>query len=299
MTETFAPRLPKWPFFFGDLCLLVLAWFIADRYGTAFGLGPMGLCLAAVALGAWVCILPYLKDHQALLKMAEANTLSTAVAQLQNIEQIKNQIANSTSQWQFVQDESKRTVAAAKEIADRMKAETREFCAFLEKANETEKAHLRLEVEKLRRSEGEWLQVVVRMLDHIYALHQAGSRSGQPGLISQLNQFQHACRDAARRVGLIAFAPARHDKFEPKTQQLADDSVQPRPGALITEALATGYSFQGHLIRKALVTLKPDTQPELPLTAALPSETHVPTPAMAAEPTEPQPSEAPQPVGAA
>jgi molecular chaperone GrpE (heat shock protein) len=297
MTESFAPRLPKWPFFFGDLCLLVLAWFIASRYGTAFGLGLMGICLAAVALGAWISIVPYLRDHQALLKMAEANTLSTSVAQLQNIEQIKNQIANSTSQWQFVQDESKKTVTAAREIADRMKAETREFCTFLEKANETEKAHLRLEVEKLRRSEGEWLQVLVRILDHIYALNQAGSRSGQPGLISQLNQFQHACRDAARRVGLISFAPARNDKFEPKTQQLADDSVQPRSGTLIIEALATGYSFQGHLIRKALVTLKPDNQPELPLTA-LPSETQAPATALAAEP-EPHSAETPQPVGAA
>lgn len=297
MTEPFITKLPKWPFFLGDVLLVALAWAIMDDNPSPLGLWPMSFCLAAVALGAWISILPYLKDHQASLKMAEANTLSTAVAQLQNIEQIKNQIANSTSQWQFVQDESKKTVTAAKEIADRMKAEAQEFRAFLEKANETEKAHLRLELEKMRRTEGEWLQVLVRVLDHVYALNKAGSRSGQPGLIAQLHQFQHACRDAARRVGLVAFAPARQDAFDAKTQQLADDSIQARAGAQVTETLATGYSYQGHLIRKALVTLKPDAQTELPLTALASPGEALASP-LEAEPQKSHANETPQPVGA-
>ena len=58
---------------------------------------------------------------------------------------------------------------------------------------------VRLEVEKLRRAEGEWLQVLVRVLDHVYALHLGALRSGQPNLIEQLSNFQNACRDAARR----------------------------------------------------------------------------------------------------
>ena len=265
MTESIAPKLAKWPFLLGDLCLLALAGFTIYRTGWPLGIWPLGFCFAAVALGAWMSILPFLREYHASLKLAEATTLSTAVAQLQNIEQIKNQIANATSQWQFVQDESKKTVAASKEIADRMRGEVREFCAFMDKANETEKSHLRLEVEKLRRAEGEWLQVVVRVLDHIFALNQAAARSGQPGLISQLGQFQHACRDAARRVGLIPYAPARQDPFDPKAHEPADDKTEPPPGAQVIETIASGYSFQGRLIRKALVTLKPDSQPELPL----------------------------------
>ena len=98
MTEQISTKLPKWPFFLGDVCLLALASFIAARSTAPMGLWQMSFCLAAVALGAWIWILPFLKDHQAAVKMAEADTLSSAVAQLQNIEQIKNQIANSTSQ---------------------------------------------------------------------------------------------------------------------------------------------------------------------------------------------------------
>ncbi len=265
MTEQFSNKLPKWPFLLGDLCMLLLAGFILYQSAWPLGLWQIGFCLAAVASGAWICIAPYLKEYHALVRMAETSALSNAVAQLQNIEQVKNQIANATSQWQYIQDQCKQTVNAANEIAGRMKTEVREICAFLEKANETEKAHLRLEVEKLRRAEGEWLQVVVRILDHIYALNQAAARSGQPGLISQLSQFQHACRDAARRMGLIALAPARRDSFDVKLHQLADSQTELPSDAQITEILATGYSYQGTLIRKALVTLRPETQPELPL----------------------------------
>jgi hypothetical protein len=57
------------------------------------------------------------------------------------------------------------------------------------------KNHLRLEIEKLRRGEGEWLQVMVRVLDHVQALHLAGQRSGQRNLIEQLTHFQNSCRD--------------------------------------------------------------------------------------------------------
>ena len=41
-----------------------------------------------------------------------------------------------------------------------MTAEARAFQQFLDKANDTERNHLRLEVEKLRRAEGDWLQVL-------------------------------------------------------------------------------------------------------------------------------------------
>ena len=54
-----------------------------------------------------------------------------------------------------------------------LSTEARAFGDFLRKSNDAEKSHLRLEVDKLRRSENEWLQILVRILDHIFALHQA------------------------------------------------------------------------------------------------------------------------------
>ncbi len=215
---------------------------------------------------------PFLHEHRAAVKLAEADSLATAVAQIRDLDLIKTQISNATGQWQSVQEHSNNTVNAAKEIADRMKAETQEFLAFLEKANERERAHLRLEVEKLRRTEGEWLQVTVRILDHIYALNQAGARSGQLALISQLSQFQHACRDVARRVGLAPFVATRSDSFDAKAHQLGD-APDPLPvNPQIKDTLATGYTFQGQIIRKAMVSLLPETQPELPLVTAAHTE---------------------------
>ena len=65
--------------------------------------------------------------------------------------------------------------------------------------NDAEKGALRLEVEKLRRTEGEWVQVVVRVLGRILLLHNAAARSGQPELAAQIDELSERlprCRPA-------------------------------------------------------------------------------------------------------
>jgi molecular chaperone GrpE (heat shock protein) len=98
------------------------------------------------------------------------------------------------------------------------------------------------------------------MLDHVYALAQAGIRSGQPALLEQLSHFQDACRDVARRVGLVPFAPAAGEPFNPEAHQLAEGQPQPPAGARVSETIATGYTYQGQLVRAALVNLQ-STEP--------------------------------------
>lgn len=265
MTEHVPTRLAKWPFFLSDLVLLGFAGVIVYLNRADLGVLETMSALAAVGLGAWLAVLPFLREFRASVQMAEANMMASAVAQIKNLELIKEQINQATAQWTGVQEHSAKTVQTAKELVDRTRAEAKEFCAVFEKLNETEKAHLRLEVEKLRRSEAEWLQVTVRILDHIFALNQAASRSGQPGLINQLSQFQGACRDAVRRVGLVPFVGKRDDPFDSKMHQLAEAQAVAPETAQIGETLAPGYTFQAHLVRKALVALRPDRQPELPL----------------------------------
>src|SRR5204862_3437316 len=104
---------------------------------------------------------------------------------------------------------------------------------------------LRLEVEKLRRAEQDWVQVLVRMLDHIYALHQGALRSSHPNVASQVGSFQNACRDVARRVGLSSFTAQESEPFDSQRHQLIDDKVKPPADALVAETLATGFTFQG------------------------------------------------------
>ena len=127
----------------------------------------------------------------------------------------------------------------------------------MQRMNESEKATLRLEVEKLRRAEVEWLQVVVRMLDHVYALHQGAVRSGQPNVLEQVGSFQNACREAARRVGLAPFAANPSEPFDAQRHQLAEGDARLPADAVVGETLAAGYTFQGKLLRPALVRLRP------------------------------------------
>src|SRR5262249_32031508 len=148
------------------------------------------LAILSVAAAAGFGILPFILEYRAWAKLAESSALTTVVSQMENLEALALQIGNATRQWLTVQNEADRTASVAKAIADRIAQEAKNFTEFLRQAAEGEKATLRLEVDKLRRVEKDWLQVVVRMLDHVYALHQGAVRSGQPNLIGQLGSFQ-------------------------------------------------------------------------------------------------------------
>src|SRR5688572_25568894 len=207
-------RMPKWPFFLGDAFLLGMAYFIyweskipLSRWELTAG----GVC---VALGAVFGILPYLLEYRGLLKLAEISTLESVTEKIQKLEAVAAQINGATNNWQSAQEQADKTAALAREIADRMAAEARDFSEFMEKLNQGEKTNLRLEVEKLRRAEVDWLNVLVHTLDHVYALYHAAERSGQGNLTGQLGQFQNACRDAARRVGLLPLLANHADPFD-------------------------------------------------------------------------------------
>jgi molecular chaperone GrpE (heat shock protein) len=140
-----------------------------------------------------------------------------------------------------------------------MSEEVRQFSEFLQKMNDNEKAALRLEVEKFHRGEAEWLQVLVRILDHIFALHAAAVHSHQPQLTEQITHFQNACRGVARRVGVAPFVAEPDEPFNPERHQALDAKVKPPANAMVAETVGVGYTFQGRLLRPALVRLKEDS----------------------------------------
>jgi len=256
MTEAATPKLSKWPFFVGDLLLLAVAAWIMARSPEPFRATALFFLVICVGAGGWLCVTPFLAEHRAALRLAESDALATTIEQIQNIRGVSEKIAIATAQWQSLQEQSAKTASTAREVAERMTAEAQAFTEFMQKANDTEKGHLRLEVDKLRRGEGEWLQSVVRILDHVYALHQAGVRSGQAPLAEQLGQFQNACRETARRIGVVAFEARPDEPFNEKTHQLLDPEAKPPPHARVAETIATGYTFQGQLVRGALVKVQ-------------------------------------------
>ena len=307
MSQRTEPRLPKLPFVFADVVLLGVAYVIFRRRQAPMTPWDMFFCAASVALGAVLCVAPFLLEYRAAMKLAEADRLANAVLQIENIEIIGRQINHATANWQAAHEQANKTVEAEREIAESIAAEARSFSEFLKKANETEKSHLRLEVDKLRRAENEWLQILVRILDHIFALNQAAVHSGQANLVKQLGQFQNACRDIARRVGLVPFVAIPGEPYDPKVNQLADAKVVPAAAARVAETIATGYSFQGQLVRSALVTLQtspaadePEDTAKPPGAEAVASEQKPhgaePETEFAAAPAEQIPQLAPKPV---
>lgn len=249
-------KIAKTPFFLADAILLGVAYFIFINRKPPMSDWEMFAYVLCAALGALCSILPFVLEYRAKIRLAESEGLATVVSQIQSLEEIGSQISAATAQWQNVHEAAGKTGRVAAEIAERMATEVKAFNEFMQKANDTEKSALRLEVEKLRRTEAEWLQVLVRMLDHVYALHSAALRSRKPSLIEQLSHFQNACRDAARRVGLMPFVAESAERFDGQRYQVADGEGQPAPDATIEETLASGYTFQGRMLRPALVRLR-------------------------------------------
>jgi molecular chaperone GrpE (heat shock protein) len=287
MTDRPEARLARWPsvlpFLIGAALLDVFAWWVVDKSDKPINIWIAVLALVSVAGATWASVIPFLTDAQNAAKLGELDKLQSAATQIQNLEKVANQITIATAQWQNVQEHNAKAIEAAKLVSEEMSAEAVRFAEFMKRANDSEKATLRLEVDKLKRSETDWLQVLVRVLDHVYALHRAAKHSGQPNLIEQMASFQNACRDAARRIGLIAFAPAPGDAFEPAQHQHADARKEAPEGAKVFETVATGYTYQGQMLRPALVMLE---APKAPLPTQPP--VNAPQPAEAPEPVEGQ-----------
>ena len=258
MSESTAPKITKWPFIVGDVALLLMAWLVyyESDPNTPFNGLEAFWCFACVAAGAWVMVLPYLREFQARADLTEASELAASVEKISSLEALTKQVENATEQWLHVEDRANEINTTSKEIAGKINAEAREFTEFLQNANDTEKKHLRLEVDKLNRAQVDWVKVVTGMLDHVFALNQAGRQSGQEKLIRQLDNFQIACRDVARRVGVVTHEPKPDECFDAEKHQLRDPEAEPESGSKIIGIAAQGLTHQGQMLRKTIVVIE-------------------------------------------
>lgn len=204
-------------------------------------------------------MIPFILDYLAMGKALEVNALSSVADRIQDLERVTALISSATNEWVHAQTQAEKTSNCAKEIAEKMADEARQFTGVMQKLNDSEKSALRLGVEKLHRAEGEWLQVLVRILDHVFALHAAAARSSQPRVAEQMAQFQNACHEAAHRVGLVPFAAVPDEPFDAKHHQAVNMESEPPAGAIVAETVGTGFTFQGKLLRPALVRLREDS----------------------------------------
>jgi molecular chaperone GrpE (heat shock protein) len=272
MSDANRPELTKWPFYLGDILLLAGAYYVYHQSKLPMSLGELAIGAGCIAAGAVLGTLPAWLEFRAAVKLAETGELTTVVEQVRNMEKIAAQITGATGAWNTAQESSDKTVKAAKDIAEKMALEVKGFTEFMQRANDTEKANLRLEAEKSRRAEAEWLQVVVRMLDHVFALYVAALRSGQRNVIDQIGNFQNAVRDTARRIGLTAFTANPSDHFDSQRHQLLDPKAIAPADATVAETIAAGYTYQGRLVRHALVSLNEVAPADQPVAEEKPAD---------------------------
>lgn len=262
MDKKNTPLPIKWPFLLGDGLMVLLAVIIIISGPYPFVSWQLILAACCTAFGAILAIVPFILQHNAELKLLEIEGLTTASEQIKKVEEIGFQITNAANLWISAQDISKKSIKTAEEVAAKMSVESRKFIEALEKANDAERARLKLEVEKLHRAEADWLQVVMHILDHVFALHQAALRSGQPHLIEQITLFQRACYDAARRVGVLPFIATPSEPFNSEIHQPENPPAANVQEPKVEFTRAQGFSYQGQLVRKALVVIaseKPTT----------------------------------------
>lgn len=279
-----APKIVKWPFLLGDALLVAFAGFVILTASWPLSRWEIAAAAPCFIVGAWLTILPFLREHSAAVKLWEQTNLAEAAQKLDQLVTIANQISAATTHWQSVQDSATKTVATADELAQRMATEVKGFNEFLQRAEVQEKAAMRLEIDKLRRGEGESLQVIVHLLDHVYALFLASVRAGQPQLTQQLGQFRAACLDTVRRLGVVAHEAQPGDDFDLQAHQ-TPDGQEPAAGSKVAATIACGYTYQGQPVRRILVALMkegelaaapaniaaPESTAELPLTDEQPT----------------------------
>src|SRR5271157_5412841 len=249
------PPLPLWPFIVVDALFLGLAALLVKFGHHPLSWQEAGLLVLCGALGSWSFVTPFLRRNAGGQALSQAKLLAEATSQIQKLDQLAGQIGGATNQWLELQGHTAQAAESAKQVAERMAAEAKAFTEFMQRASETAKAHLRLEVEKLRRADGERLQIIIHVLDHVFALFQAARHSGQPALVEQIGQFQNACREATRRMGLVQTAGQAGETYDPQLHQLPEDTA-PVENALVADTLAAGYTYQGQLLRRPVVTLK-------------------------------------------
>ncbi len=254
MTDRSSTKLALWPFLLVDILFVGLAWLILSYAHRPLQFWEALALFGCVAAGAWSFLTPFLRRYAAEVKIVESDNLTNTVTQIKNLDQIAAQLSSATNHLKTAQDESRQAVASAKGIAEKMTEESRAFAEFIQKANDSEKGHLRLEVDKLRRAEVDWIQILVHMLDHVFALNQAAVRSGKPAVMNQIENFQNVCRETARRIGLVCHSEG-NGAFDEKLHQLSDDA-KAENGAQLGGILAPGYSYQGRMVRRSLVHLK-------------------------------------------
>ena len=101
-----APKINKLPFLITDLVFLGVAAVIIFQSARPIGATQIFAAIICVALGAWAAITPFLKDHDIVVRLAEAEHLNDTVEEIKNLKTVAAYVQTATSHWQTLQENS-------------------------------------------------------------------------------------------------------------------------------------------------------------------------------------------------
>lgn len=255
MRQSDEPNLPIWIFVLGDISFIIVAIWLTQVSPAPITALHALMILVAVGAGAWCSIYPFLKAYQRASRVSETDKLKSTVETIEELKNLASSIDLARGDWQSAGAESQKVIDASKEVYDRMAEETKAFHQFLQDSQATEIRNLKLETDKLRKADQTWVELTVHLLDHIYAISTAAERSGQDNLSAQHVQFRAACYDIVRRVGLVPFGVEPGEIFDPRKHQIKNPEDKVGAGAKVEGTIATGYTYQGQLLRRSMVAL--------------------------------------------
>lgn len=257
MSQDETPRLSIWIFLLSDLAFLGLAGWLTHTGPRPLDTLYVLAVLTCVACGAFCAFVPFLRMYEAKIRLLEAKGLASTVSTVRDLTSLTEQVTTARAVWESANQEVEKSIQSAQEVYNRMAEETKAFHQFMADSQNAEVRNLRVEVEKLRKADQTWLELCVHMLDHVYAISSAAEKSDNSAVAQQHVQFRGAMYDIVRRVGLVPFNADEGEAFDERKHQLRDPNQKPDPGMVVAESHATGYTFQGQLLRRALVGVKP------------------------------------------
>ncbi len=246
--------VPKWPFLLADIIFITLGFWISTLIQSEPQSWQIISILVCAVLGAAFAVAPFYFEYNAESKAVEIAQLTTVTKEINKMEAVASQIAAASESWEAVQVSSKQTAKLAGEITARIAETVKTHEEFMANANNEKFNTLNLEVEKLRRSETDWANTLVGLLDLVYRLERSAVASGKDPFIQTMGQFQGQCRTVARRVGLVAFEAELGTAFNPEEHALSDEESAAADAA-VSETRLPGFRLQGKLVRKPLVAV--------------------------------------------
>ena len=246
--------VPKWPFLFADIIFIGLGYWISTLIQGEAESWQIISILTCAFLGAGFAVAPFYFEYRAEAKAVEIAQLTSVAKEVSKMEAVAELISEASKNWGAIQDTSEQTAKLADEIATGIATTVKDHGEFMATASTEQLATLNLEVEKLRRTESDWANTLVSVLDLVFRLKQSAVASGKEQFIETMALFQNQCRDCARRVGLVAFEVESGTPFVSAEHRLPEDESA-REDAVVAETRLPGYRLQGRLLRKPLVRL--------------------------------------------